>query len=133
MENILEECIPIIEEVCKKYGYNKEDKPGNKSLGTVLKEITPIMLEGRSLEDRNLFYNMLRNTPIEIIDSLNSETINSLKNKHYGDINNNVIEEEIDSVYNNGIAPGAFSSKPVIDKNMKIIRKKIFYIHEKKC
>ena len=131
MDNIDEEYLPIIDEVCKKYGYNTEDKPGNKSLGTILKEITPIMLEGRSLEDRKLFYNMLKNTPIEIIDNANSENVNYLHNKYYSDINNNLIEEETISAYNRRVAPGAYSTKPIIDDNMKIVRKKIFYLYYK--
>ncbi|MBR3133431.1 MAG: hypothetical protein IKG42_05140 [Clostridia bacterium] len=131
MENIKEEYLPIIDEICEKYEYNTEDKPGNKSLGTILKEITPIMLEGRSLEDRELFYDMLRNTPIEIIDTANSENVNYLHNKHYGDINKNVIEEKNVSAYNRRVAPGAYSTKPIIDDDMKIVRKKIFYISYK--
>ena len=52
MEEILEECKSIIDEVCEKYNYNTEDKDGNDSLKTVLLKAVPAMLVGRNENDR---------------------------------------------------------------------------------
>lgn len=127
-EELLEECRGIVEEVCEKYGYDREDTEGNDSLRTVLLKAVPAMLEDSSKEDRQLFYQMLRHTPIAVTENLTEEGLAELRKKYIGDINPHIIEEKRDNTreYGKGIAPGAFAAEPIIDEKMQIVGKKSF-------
>lgn len=74
-EDILEECQDIVDEVCEKYGYDREDTDGSDSLRTVLLKAVPAMLVDLSKEDRELFYQMLNHTPIVLVENLTRSKI----------------------------------------------------------
>ncbi len=129
---MIEEINDVIEEVCKKYGYDSEDKENNDSLKTVLLRATTAMLKDANQEDRNLFYQMLRHTPIVITEKLTMESYQKLKEQYIGDINPHIIEEEVElGEYGKGIADGAYESKPIIDENMQLKGKKSFIYMQK--
>ena len=74
MENIIydknKEYKQIIEEVSQKYGYQEE-------LQNVLSKILPAMLDTATYEEKQIFYRMLKHTPIVII-SKDDETLISI-------------------------------------------------------
>ena len=79
MDEIKKECESIVDDICEKFGYDSEDKEGNKSLKTILKEIVPCMLIEADKEERQLFYQMLEHTPIEIVENINQEKYDGSK------------------------------------------------------
>ncbi len=127
-EELLEECQGIVEETCEKYGYDREDIEGNDSLRTVLLKAVPAMLEDSSKEDRELFYQMLRNTPIVVTENLTEQGLAELEKKYIGAINPHIIEEKQDKTreYGKGIALGAFTAEPIINEKMQVVGKKSF-------
>lgn len=128
MEEILNECKDIVEEVCVKYGYDDQDKEGNDSLKTVLLKVIPAMLKDSKQEDRNLFYQMLSHTPIAITENLTQESYDKLLEQYIGkDVNQHIIEENVDlGEYGKGLAPGAYVSEAILDENMNLQGKKSF-------
>lgn len=122
----------IVEEVCIKYGYDSEDKEGNDSLKTVLKKAVTVMLKGVKQEDRELFYQMLRNTPIAVTENLNKERYEKLVDQYIGNVNPHIIEEDADlGEYGKSIAAGAYTSKAIISEDMQLIGKKSFIYVQK--
>ena len=79
MENLRAECEEIVEKVCEKYHYDREDTEGNDSLRTVLLKALPAMLLDSSKEDRELFYQMLEHTPIVVTENLTKEGLDELE------------------------------------------------------
>ena len=79
MEDILEESAKVVEEICEKFNYDREDEKGNDSLKTVLLKTLPAMLADSKKEDRELFYQMLRHTPIVIVENLTREGYDALE------------------------------------------------------
>ncbi|MCI8482201.1 MAG: hypothetical protein HFJ27_03855 [Clostridia bacterium] len=73
MEEILKEVQEVVDEICEKYGYESEDKEGNDSLRTVLLKLFPVMLKNANQEDRKLFYQMVRHTPIIVTQNFTKE------------------------------------------------------------
>lgn len=128
MEAIEKECEIILDEICKKYGYETEDKPENKSLKTVLKRIIPCMLADYSQEDRNLFYQMLTHTPIVVTENLNEDGLKKLTNTYIGNINPHIIEDDSNILdeYEKDVAPAAYLSSPIITEDMQLMGKKSF-------
>ena len=127
MEEILKECTDIIDEICNKYGYDIEEKEGNASLRTVLLKAIPAMLKDVNLKDRELFYQMLRHTPIVITENLTQESYDKLEEKYIGNINSHIIEEEMDTgEYGKDLGAGAYVSAPIIDENLHLQGKKSF-------
>lgn len=121
---ILKEYEDIVDKVCLKYGYNSQDKEGNDSLKTVLLKVLPAMLKNSNKEERELFYEMLDNTPIVIVDNLTQEGYNKLLEQYIG---NNIIEKNDDlGEYGKGLATGAYVSEPILDENMTLQGKKSF-------
>lgn len=128
MDEILNECKDIIEEVCIKYGYDDQDKEGNDSLKTVLLKAIPAMLKDSKTEDRKLFYKMLTHTPIVITENLTQEGYEKLIKEYIGtDVNQHIIEEAIDlGEYGKELGAGAYVSEPILDENMNLQEKKSF-------
>ncbi len=128
MSEILDECKDIIEKVCLKYGYDDQDKDGNDSLKTVLLKAVPAMLKDSGKEDRELFYQMLNNTPIAIVDNLTQESHNELIEKYIGkDVNKHIIKENENlGEYGKNLAAGAYVSEAMLDENMTLQGKKSF-------
>ena len=93
---MIEEIKDVVEEVCKKYGYDSEDKENNDSLKTVLLKAVTAMLKDANQEERNLFYQMLRHTPIVITENLTKEGYKKLVEQYIGNINPHIIKEDID-------------------------------------
>ena len=56
---MIEEIKDVVEEVCKKYGYDSEDKENNDSLKTVLLKAVTAMLKDANQEERNLFLKLI--------------------------------------------------------------------------
>lgn len=131
-EELLEECRGIVEEVCEKYGYDREDTEGNDSLRTVLLKAVPAMLEDSSKEDRELFYQMLGHTPIAVVEDLTEEKRHALEEKYIGNINSHIVEEKADlGEYGSKAGNGAYVSEPIIDENGKLVGKKSFIYIQK--
>lgn len=128
VEEILNECKDIVEEVSKIYHYDDKDKQKNDSLKTVLLKVIPAMLKDSNQEERNLFYQMLRHTPIAITENLTQESYDKLVEQYIGkDVNQHIIEENIDlGEYGKNLGAGAYVSEPILDKNMNLQGKKSF-------
>ena len=127
-----EELNDIIEEVCAKFGYDSNDRENNDSLKTVLKRVVRVMLKDSKQEDRNLFYQMLRNTPIVVTENLTREGYKKLKEQYIGNINPHIIEEDVNiGEYGKEIGAGAYVSEPIIDKDLQVRGKKSFIYIQK--
>lgn len=128
MEELFEKCKNIVNEVCEKYGYETQDRDGNKSLATVLKEIVPLILEDCSEEDRELFFQMLKTTPIEIVkEEMTQEKLDELINKHIKTEQSCIVEESTTlGEYGKGVAPAAYVSEAIINERLELIGKKSF-------
>lgn len=132
MDEIKKECESIIDDICDKFGYDSEDKDGNKSLKTILKEIVPCMLIDSDKEERDLFYQMLEHTPIEVVEKINQEKYDELIKKYIGDVNPHIVDEKKElGEYGNGVAPGAYVSELIISEDLKIEGKKSFIYIDK--
>ena len=125
---ILKEYEDIVDKVCIKYGYDSQDKEENESLRTVLLKVLPAMLKNSKKEEREVFYQMLINTPIVIVDNLTQDGYNKLLEQYIGNnINSNIIREDADlEEYGRGIGEGAYVSEPILDDNMNLQGKKSF-------
>lgn len=132
MEPILLECQGIVDEVCEKYGYDDIDYDDKDSLKTVLLKIIPAMLKDEELEARKLFYQMLEHTPIVVLENITEDIYNELVEKYAENPDLNLIIEEnnIDE-YTKNFGAGAYVSRPIIDKNMKLQGKKSFIYIQK--
>ncbi len=127
MEELFQESAPIVEEICKKFHYETEDKPGNDSLRTVLLKLVPAMLAESSKKDRELFYQMLRNRPIVIFEYSTQEELNQLKESYMGKVNPFVLKEkEKVGEYAKALPEGAYVSEPIVDENLDLKGKKAF-------
>lgn len=128
VEEILNECKDIVEQVSRRYNYDDKDKEGNDSLKTVLLKAIPAILKDAKQEERNLFYQMLSHTPIVITDNLTQESYDKLLEQYIGkDTNQNIIEENIDlGEYGKDLGAGAYVSEPILDETMNLQGKKSF-------
>ena len=129
---MIEEIKDVVEEVCKKYGYDSEDKENNDSLKTVLLKAVTAMLKDANQEERNLFYQMLRHTPMVITENLTKEGYKKLVEQYIGNINPHIIKEDIDlGEYGKKVGAGAYVSEPILDENMQLVGKKSFVYVQK--
>lgn len=127
-----EELNDIVEEVCVKFGYDSNDRENNDSLKTVLSRVVAVMLKDSNQEDRNLFYQMLRHTPIVVTENLTREGYEKLKEQYIGNINPHIIEEDTSlGEYGKEIGAGAYVSEPIIDENLQVKGKKSFIYMQK--
>lgn len=128
MEVIETEYEIILDEICKKYGYETQDKPGNESLKTVLKRIIPSMLADYPQEDRNLFYQMLTHTPIVVTENLTEDELKKLRDTYIGNINPHIIDDDSNILgeYGKGVAPAAYITSPILNEDMQLMGKKSF-------
>lgn len=131
-KEILEECQSIVDEICEKYNYDRNDTEGNDSLRTVLLKLIPSMLQDRTKEDRQMFYQMIRHTPIVITENLTWEKYEQLKDKYIGNINPHIQNEKVEhGEYGKRLGEGAYVSEPIISKEMELIGKKSFIYVQK--
>lgn len=136
MEEILKETKDIVEEICEKYGYDSEDKEGNDSLKTVLLKAIPAMLKNTKPKEIQIFYKMLRHTPIVITENITREGLDKLKEQYIGNINPHIVNDntqksELMGAYGKKVGDGAYVSEPIIDENMQVIGKKSFIYIQK--
>lgn len=116
----------IVEEVSQKFGYKEE-------LSSTLVKIAKAVLDGKSFEDRQIFYKMLRTTPIVIIPDNSKISHEEIVEKMLGDVNPHIKDKsKVDlGEYGKQKAAGAFVSEPIIDENLNIKGiKKFLYITE---
>lgn len=120
MENNVKEYEEIIAEVSKKYGYDK-------NLTNTLKRILPAMLHDRKQEHKELFYSMLRRTPIVVLPHNSKKTEKELEDEFIGDITPHIKEEnEYPGGYGSQESQGAFVTKAIIDENLNLKGNKQF-------
>lgn len=133
MKEIINETKEIVEELCVQYGYDSQDTEKKDSLKTVLLKAIPSMLQGHNYEDRQLFYQMLRHTPIVVTENLTKESYKNLVEQYIGkNINQHIVEDDIDlGEYGNTLGAGAYVSEPVFDENMTLQGKKSFIYIQK--
>lgn len=131
-EEILEECQSIVDEVCEKYNYDTIDTEGNDSLRTVLLKAIPAMLVDKPKEDREMFYQMIKHTPIVVTENLTLEEYEKIEDKYIGNINPHIQTEKLETgEYGKEIGAGAYVSAPIISEEMKVIGKKSFVYLQK--
>lgn len=122
----------VINEVCEKFQYDSTDKEGNDSLKTVLLKICAVMLKDSNEEDRNLFYEMLRHTPIVVTENLTPEGYKHLEEKYIGNVNPHIVEEKSNvGEYGKNVGAGAYVSEPILDENLQLKGKKSFLYIQK--
>ena len=122
----------VVNEVCEKFQYDSTDIEGNDSLKTVLLKICAVMLKDSNEEDRNLFYEMLRHTPIVITEGLTPEGYKHLEEKYIGNVNPHIVEEKSNvGEYGKNVGAGAYVSEPILDENLQFKGKKSFLYIQK--
>lgn len=122
----------VVNEVCEKFQYDSTDIEGNDSLKTVLLKICAVMLKDSNEEDRNLFYEMLRHTPIVITEGLTPEGYKRLEEKYIGNVNPHIVEEKSNvGEYGKNVGAGAYVSEPILDENLQLKGKKSFLYIQK--
>lgn len=122
----------VINEVCEKFQYDSTDREGNDSLKTVLLKICAVMLKDSNEEDRNLFYEMLRHTPIVVTENLTPEGYKRLEEKYIGNVNPHIVEEKSNvGEYGKNVGAGAYVSEPILDENLQLKGKKSFLYIQK--
>lgn len=122
----------VVNEVCEKFQYDSTDIEGNDSLKTVLLKICTVMLKDSNEEDRNLFYEMLRHTPIVITENLTPEGYKRLEEKYIGNVNPHIVEEKSNvGEYGKNVGAGAYVSEPILDENLQLKGKKSFLYIQK--
>ena len=122
----------VVNEVCEKFQYDSTDKEGNDSLKTVLLKICAVMLKDSNEEDRNLFYEMLRHTPIVVTENLTPEGYKHLEEKYIGNVNPHIVEEKSNvGEYGKNVGAGAYVSEPILDENLQLKGKKSFLYIQK--
>lgn len=122
----------VVNEVCEKFQYDSTDREGNDSLKTVLIKICTVMLKDSNEEDRNLFYEMLRHTPIVVTENLTPEGYKRLEKKYIGNVNPHIVEEKSNvGEYGKNVGAGAYVSEPILDENLQLKGKKSFLYIQK--
>ena len=122
----------VVNEVCEKFQYDSTDREGNDSLKTVLLKICTVMLKDSNEEDRNLFYEMLRHTPIVVTENLTPEGYKRLEEKYIGNVNPHIVEEKSNvGEYGKNVGAGAYVSEPILDENLQFKGKKSFLYIQK--
>ena len=122
----------VVNEVCEKFQYDSTDREGNDSLKTVLLKICTVMLKDSNEEDRNLFYEMLRHTPIVVTENLTPEGYKHLEEKYIGNVNPHIVEEKSNvGEYGKNVGAGAYVSEPILDENLQLKGKKSFLYIQK--
>lgn len=121
-----EEYERVIDEISQKFNYKDE-------LKEILKRITKVSIQKKSYEERQVFYEVLRSTPIIVIPRDSDISEKELIEEMIGDVNPHIVDKNnIDEgEYDKTIASGAFVMSPVIDRNLNIVgTKKFIYVKE---
>ena len=122
----------VVNEVCEKFQYDSTDREGNDSLKTDVYLFCTVMLKDSNEEDRNLFYEMLRHTPIVVTENLTPEGYKRLEEKYIGNVNPHIVEEKSNvGEYGKNVGAGAYVSEPILDENLQLKGKKSFLYIQK--
>lgn len=111
-----------IDKISEKFGYDEE-------LSNQLKRIVPTMLEEKPEEIQNLLYDTLDSVKIFVMEEApNREDVEKCKQEIWGKDNKDVtfVETERGEYDSKGVAPGAYVTEPVFDKDMNITGRKSF-------
>lgn len=121
--DVTEEYKNVLEEVCSKFNYSDD-------LKTVLEKITEAALKEKSYEERQIFYKMLKTTPIVVIPENAQITDKEIIERMIGDVNPHIKQKDVDiGEYGKQKAAGAFVSEPVMDENLNLTGvKKFLYV-----
>lgn len=105
----------VVEEVSQKYHYNED-------LTKVLTQITWAIVDGKSFEDRQRVYSVLRTTPIFVLTENSELTAEDLNHQMFGDNNPHIIDKEMDKgEYGKQKSAGSFCIDPIMDENLNIV------------
>ena len=132
MNDVKSMCDAIVEEVSEKFGYDSVDQKRCDSLKTVLQKVVYVMCKSAEPEERELLFQVLRNTPIAIIDKIDEKKYQELYKEYIGDVNSH-IKEDITKLgeYGKQEGAGAFVSTPLFSDGLDLIGKKGFIYIEK--
>lgn len=113
----------LIDEITEKYKYSED-------LSNTLKKIMPAILDDLKNDERQIFYEMLKNTPIVIVPEDSKVTDKQLQEKYIGNINPQIQIEDVDIGEYGRVNPsGAFVSEPILDENLRLNGvKKFIYV-----
>lgn len=113
----------VVSEISNKFKYSSE-------LQGIIAKITKAVVEGKSYEDRQIFYRMLRTTPIVILPEGINITQDELSDKIFGgEVNPHIKSKEFDrGEYDKQEAAGSFVTSPVLDENLNLtgVKKYLF-------
>ena len=108
--NEKEEYEDVVKKVSKAFNYTEE-------LQVSLKRVLPAMLEGKSYEEKQIFYKMLIHTPIIICDD-----IEETSKEYFRNVNPHISEAEAPEKNRGAIVvDGRFVCMPVLDKDLNIL------------
>ena len=100
----------------------KTNKYSGTAIEKILKKLVPIMLQGATYEERQLFYKMIKETPIivfpETLKCTHKDIVESIFSKV--DTNVEVLEHEGDS-YDKLAGAAAFISRPCFSKDGSVL------------
>lgn len=134
-EAFLQECQSLVDEVSEKFGYDSQDEENNYSLKTVLGRIVPIILRNSSKEGKELFFQMLRHTPIVVAEKLTKEQHDELESQYIGKPNPHIKdgeESDLGEYDTNDVPAGAYVSEPIISEDgTEVLGKKSFLFMQK--
>ena len=124
--DVNQEIEAVVNEVAKIYDYDDDMK-------MVLSGITRAVVGKKSFEDRELFYRVLRTTPIVVLDPEVPITQEELSLKMKGIVNPHIIDKEDFDMGEYGkqsiSGAGGYVTEPVFDENLKIVGvKKYIYV-----
>lgn len=120
------ECEEVVDEVAQKFKYNDE-------LKSVLSKIAKAALNGRTYEEKQLFYKMLRTTPILVVPHNTTISHEEIVERMIGDVNPHIKDKSTvdNGEYDKQESAGAFVTAPIIDENLNLVGvKKFLYITE---
>ena len=110
----------LIDEVSKKFNYDEE-------LSNVLNRVTNVVLDGKSSEEKKIFFRMLNHTPIFVLPYDTKVTEDELVEEHIGNVNPHIQEEKVDiGAYGETVPAGAFISEVILDENLNVTGTKQF-------
>lgn len=112
----------LIQEVSTKFGYSQE-------LSDLLLKIYYRVHSQESYEMQQNFFQTLQEVPIVIVDKMTEETYKQLQDTYLGE--DRVKTQEEENEYNSMLAPGAYVSTPVLDKDGNLVGKRSFLYIER--
>lgn len=110
----------LIDEISKKFNYDKE-------LSDVLNRVTEGILDGKSEDEKNIFFKMLSHTPIVVLPYDTRVNEDEIVEEYIGNVNPHIQDEKVDiGAYGESVPAGAFVSEAILDENLNITGTKQF-------